>query len=314
MSIDKNNKHTNNLSWSLGSAWNKASGDTPFHEKGREGVIQDYLKFYVETGIMDYFTQKVQSDFGIPHLDPSRDLHLIAFSEQESDITEEEKSDWYEELSQDKKEELDKRVKEIMRKLYLPSGSFTLLLRHFLYRGKLKTLNSLFDEYMIECIAFGVIPEREMLGYKKTEIKWLETQAILYLKYAQREKILRSDLTDKEKQEELQWTEKQIELVPKRCQEILKNLERKKKPLKTLEEDILIMSKLKDYKSQHEEFDPFVGLTSKWKETSQYIIEELHPEMPIRKLKKAANNFRKHVERLIKKYPFIPDVIAYKKT
>src|SRR5258708_2672834 len=286
----------------------------------RKRIIQDYFDLYVKSGIIDYITKEIRKDLNIPKLNASEDYQLIPQSDTNGASYDLEVSYWYESLIEEKQKVLNTRLYNTLKLLYLPRSAFDMLLHYCLYKEKLRSY-PFYDRDMINCIAEGTIPENEFLGYSKNEVEFLKAEAILLLG-SKREMVKNDpDLSEEEKLIKLAWIEKQMRLVPKRCKEILKNYERRLRPLRTLKEDIQIIKKMKLHKQPYiSEGDmnrpedlPTVGSHTS-KDIAEMIDENIDYPFPRDKkqrdnLDRAADDFRQQKSRLIKKYPFLEEFI-----
>ena len=277
----------------------------------RKKVIQDYFDLYVKSGIMEFFAGKVRRNFDIPQLTPDLDYQIISQADTNGDAYDLETSDWYEGLSKDKQEELSIRIKEMIKLLYLPRNAFKMILHYCLY-GKRLDSYPFYDMDMISCIAKGEIPDNEFLGYSKNEVEFLKASAIILLG-SNRELIKNDpDISEQQRQKDLEWIEDQMRIVPKRCADVLKNLERKNRPLRDLEMNIKIIQILKDkYKKKKENEDNLITGEKKKRiiKSKDIIIDDLFPDIHFKKFDKKAAWYRSRVRDLMKKYPFLQELI-----
>lgn len=278
------------------------------YTEGRRKVIRDYIELYIQSAILDYFAKAIRTKFHIPKLRLETDIEIAQVPvDGLGNYIDEERSIWYANLPEDVQDRLEKKIYDILHQLYLPRTAFDMLLMYVLYM-EIPKHYPFYDMDLVIDVALGHFPgENEVLGYSKKELEHIQKQATNYLKM-KHDETLQSDMPEQEKQKQIKIIDKNIELVPVRCRQLLQLMERKNRPLQDLAMDIKIIQLLQaEYRKKKRVKDHATGEIVSDTVNSKDIVSTMFPELHFKKFDKKAAWYRGRVRDLKKKFPFLED-------
>lgn len=281
----------------IGSAISLALQEIVKPLEGRKNVIATHWDFYLASGILKFLASKIRNQFDIPNLDPLEDVSTGWTPVNESDDVEDTRFMWYE--SFERKEELTQAVNDVRKMLYLPKNAFDDVLYFVLYLQK-PTGYPLYDTHIIYEIIWNEDGTPDFTGYTPKEVRFLKDICAFAIRSGLFRELRGS--TEKVMEQRIQWVNSRIDTL-------LSNKYRTIRPLRNVRLDAAIMKLLPRYKKMGKAYDAKrqVADAKQWM-TSALIADEIYISSDDDELSITSTSFRKQVERLKRKFPFLSEM------